>query len=414
MQDLNDKITGGTLLAAEWNEVPTELQNIIEDMGIVLSSGDLDQLGKAIVSYVAAGTFYAETGSGDAFIATVIGAKQGLVSTSPITDGAIVRFRSARANTGASTLNVNGLGVESLTREDGSALSAGDIATTRDTECVWDEGSNNWRILNSALITGEILSLSRPQEVLSGQLFRNSASVIQLRPLIGVDVIVGIDNEVLTNSGLVTFDMATDLEGAEGASVALYLYLRDLAGVLDPQISSTAPDLAGGTKPGYKAGDGTRRCVGSTWNDAGQDLIESVWLPGGEVLFKSRDADHEHSLATTQNLWSSAIGVNVPHTASAFHVLWKIGVASVSRSAAIGASDAATNPSSTDTILGSNANEILLEMSEDGSGAGRQTLAGVIPVASETAPGFKFTTYNQSLTQNELVVTGYNCRYAPK
>ena len=48
MQDLNDKVTGGTLTAAEWNEVPSELQNVIEGLGITLSGADLNQLGKAI------------------------------------------------------------------------------------------------------------------------------------------------------------------------------------------------------------------------------------------------------------------------------------------------------------------------------------------------------------------------------
>lgn len=47
MQDLNDKVIGGELTAAEWNEVPSELQNVIEASGQTLSSGDLTQLRKA-------------------------------------------------------------------------------------------------------------------------------------------------------------------------------------------------------------------------------------------------------------------------------------------------------------------------------------------------------------------------------
>jgi len=48
MQDLNDKITGNSLTANEWNEMPTELQNIIEAVGQTLSAGDLEQVRKSL------------------------------------------------------------------------------------------------------------------------------------------------------------------------------------------------------------------------------------------------------------------------------------------------------------------------------------------------------------------------------
>ena len=47
-------------------EVPSEIQNIIETFGIALSSGDLNQLGKAISGYIANGTFYTDSGAADA------------------------------------------------------------------------------------------------------------------------------------------------------------------------------------------------------------------------------------------------------------------------------------------------------------------------------------------------------------
>lgn len=57
MQDLNDKVTGNKLTADEWNEVPSEIQNLIEASGQTLSSGDLTQLRKAstmVLSNIAA------------------------------------------------------------------------------------------------------------------------------------------------------------------------------------------------------------------------------------------------------------------------------------------------------------------------------------------------------------------------
>lgn len=125
MQDLNDKITGGTLTAAEWNEVPSEIQNVIEGLGITLSSGDLNQLGKAIAGYVGNGTFYTDSGAADAYVLTTIGLKQSLTA---YTDGAIFEFIAGNPNTGASTVNVAGLGVKNIKLRDGTDPTIGQIA----------------------------------------------------------------------------------------------------------------------------------------------------------------------------------------------------------------------------------------------------------------------------------------------
>jgi hypothetical protein len=156
VQDLNDKITGGTLAAIEWNEVPSEIQNIIENLGLPLSSGDLNQLGKAIASYASAGTFYSETGIADAYVATVVGAKQGLYSLAAVMDGAIIRFCPGNVNTGASTINVNSLGVKALVREDGNPLIAGDMSLTRDAAIRWDQPNDHWHLLDFALPTAPV------------------------------------------------------------------------------------------------------------------------------------------------------------------------------------------------------------------------------------------------------------------
>ena len=53
MKDLNDKATGSTLTASEFNEIPSEIQQAITDSGQTLSSGDLTQLSKATSANVA-------------------------------------------------------------------------------------------------------------------------------------------------------------------------------------------------------------------------------------------------------------------------------------------------------------------------------------------------------------------------
>lgn len=53
MESLIGKNTGDLLTAAEWNQLPSEVQNIIEDSGQVLSSGNLRQLAFATSTVVA-------------------------------------------------------------------------------------------------------------------------------------------------------------------------------------------------------------------------------------------------------------------------------------------------------------------------------------------------------------------------
>lgn len=126
MQDLNDKITGNTLTAAEWNEVPSEIQNVIEALGITLSSGDLNQLGKAIAGYVANGIFYTDSGIADAYVLIKIGLKQ---TATAYADGFFASFIAGNPGTGgAATVNVAGLGVKNIKLSGGGDPLAGSIS----------------------------------------------------------------------------------------------------------------------------------------------------------------------------------------------------------------------------------------------------------------------------------------------
>jgi hypothetical protein len=124
MQDLNDKVTGGNLTAAEWNEVPSEIQNVIEATGQTLSSGDLNQLGKGVAEYAASGAFYTDSGAADAYVLTATGGKQ---APAAYADGQTFTFVTANANTGASTANPGGLGVKNIKLADGTDPGAGAI-----------------------------------------------------------------------------------------------------------------------------------------------------------------------------------------------------------------------------------------------------------------------------------------------
>ncbi len=63
-----------------------------------------------------------DTGVANAFVVNLA------IAPTSYRDGLKISFKAANANTGAATINVNGLGVKSLVRSNGQALVAGDIA----------------------------------------------------------------------------------------------------------------------------------------------------------------------------------------------------------------------------------------------------------------------------------------------
>lgn len=151
MQDLNNKITGSTLTAAEWNEVPTEMQNMIVQTGQALSSGDLNQLGKAVSEYSGAGDFYSDSGTPDAIVLTKTGSIQ---SPAAYFDGMRVRFRKGSTNTGATTINVATLGVKDVRDQTGAALAAGAMTASLPYECFYDLASDFFVLGTDALAGG--------------------------------------------------------------------------------------------------------------------------------------------------------------------------------------------------------------------------------------------------------------------
>lgn len=138
MKDLTGQVDGVTGLDAnEWNDFAEEIQRIVTSAGIGLSPADLEQIQKGIAAYVGAGDFYQDVGTTNAYVLQRIGSRQG---PAVLLDGLRVRWRAMTASTGACTINVNGTGVKSLLREDGTPVVANDIVTTRDAAARYDSG----------------------------------------------------------------------------------------------------------------------------------------------------------------------------------------------------------------------------------------------------------------------------------
>jgi len=143
MEDLNDKINGSNLLASDWNQPASEIQNAIESTGQALTNTDFNQLGKAIAGYVANGTFYVDSGVADAYVLSVVGLKQ---AAPFLTDGFAADFFPVNDNTGASTVNVGGFGVKAIKRPDGADVVGGDIS---DFASLKFSDANDWFVLVS-------------------------------------------------------------------------------------------------------------------------------------------------------------------------------------------------------------------------------------------------------------------------
>lgn len=131
MLDFATKTDGvSTLSASEFNNYIECLENLILQSGITLNGSSTSQLGESVSNYVAVSSFYTCSGSANTYTATAIGS---LKSPVALTNGMLIRFRPSANNTGASTINVAGLGAQDIKKADGTTdVTAGDLKTTDD------------------------------------------------------------------------------------------------------------------------------------------------------------------------------------------------------------------------------------------------------------------------------------------
>lgn len=125
-----------TLNDDDLNGFKEENNNLILGSGQALTTSDRQQTNKAVAHYAAGGDYYQETGAADAYVLAPTGAK-----TAPPAyfTGMRIRFVAGNVNTGASTINVAGLGVKALVSDTtGGGLTAGEISDTIISEAYYD------------------------------------------------------------------------------------------------------------------------------------------------------------------------------------------------------------------------------------------------------------------------------------
>jgi hypothetical protein len=144
------------------NGFKNENNNLIVGSGQALSTADNQQTHKAVAHYSATGDFYVDSGAANVYVLSPTGSQ---VAPATYATGMRIRFDAGNANTGASTVNVDGLGVKALVQDkDGSALTAGLISAVGQTEAYYDGVSfrvvlTETRILNSLTASAAELNI---------------------------------------------------------------------------------------------------------------------------------------------------------------------------------------------------------------------------------------------------------------
>lgn len=145
MKDLNGQSNLSTLGADDWNQLPKEIENVIESSGLTLP----DQLSRAISVYAGLSNWYENIGGADA-LQFIKNDKVIQATTQPL-DGMRVRFRPVGDNTGATTLVLLGAGgpPRDVLTEAGAALTGGELVTTADAEFRYDSALDDWFLIGA-------------------------------------------------------------------------------------------------------------------------------------------------------------------------------------------------------------------------------------------------------------------------
>jgi len=138
--------TDGVFNVTDANNIKAETDNYIDTSSQTKSESDLFQMAKTGAVVASKGDFYKES-AGSAADVYLLEADDDLANVWRLKNGMRFRFKVVNANTGASTVNINSLGVKDLKLNGGSALAGGELVVNQNVEMVFDE-TNDYFVLN--------------------------------------------------------------------------------------------------------------------------------------------------------------------------------------------------------------------------------------------------------------------------
>ena len=157
MRNIATKIDGNTLPAAAFNSDQDELENAVlsSDQTLDPDAGpdtDLNMLGKTMAAYANAANIYQDSGVADAYVLSLT------TNLKPVTkyyDNMMIVFKAGNSSTGASTVNVETLGVKDIELPDGTALGAGDIVSGEYVIAIYSLSDDRFEITVSNIINAD-------------------------------------------------------------------------------------------------------------------------------------------------------------------------------------------------------------------------------------------------------------------
>jgi hypothetical protein len=180
MAKFDSKVDGNQVSGDEYNNIVVGLKNVITSSDQTIDTSNT-QITKGIADYAAVGTFYAESGTANAYVLSSIGSR---LAPNAYAEGMEIRFRAGNSNTGASTVNVAGLGLKNIKKADGSTdIESGDISTDYDTRARYDGTVfrlSSFSDVNNLSINGKLNSPQTTQTISSGAITYNQM-VINIR-----------------------------------------------------------------------------------------------------------------------------------------------------------------------------------------------------------------------------------------
>lgn len=164
MEQIPLKTDGDTYTSSEFNNVESqEPQNLVLGAGLVLDPNNLTQMKEAAHIVSSFSISYTDSGAVNAYVLTNV---SGVAITEYI-EGMSCSFTTVNTNTGASTVDVNGLGAVPIINADGSPLSGSEILNTIVNRIVYVSGNFVLVIIDGldVELRNELLSTSTPTGV---------------------------------------------------------------------------------------------------------------------------------------------------------------------------------------------------------------------------------------------------------
>jgi len=202
--------------------------------------------------------YAADTGVANAYVVTLTG-----VSTT-YSAGLRIQFKAGNANTGASTLNVNGGGTKNITFQDASALSSGTIAANAIVDVMYD--GTQFLLMNDpagTVGTGDVVGPAGATanaaaifDSTTGKLIKDSKVIIT--PVANSSTLTIANNKTVTVNNTLTLsgtDSTTMTFPSTSATIARTDSAQTFTGV---QTFSSNPVLNGGTANGVLYLNGSR------------------------------------------------------------------------------------------------------------------------------------------------------------